>query len=56
MTMLIIGRTFQGVGGGAIVTMSEIIIADLVPLKDRGFYQGIYAGLVEPASRPSVLP
>jgi MFS family permease len=31
----------QGVGGGAILTLNEIIIADLVPLRQRGVYFAI---------------
>lgn len=31
----------QGVGGGGIQSMSSIVTADLVPLRDRGFFTGI---------------
>lgn len=31
----------QGVGGGGIINMSSIIVSDLVPLVERGAYQGI---------------
>ena len=31
----------QGIGGGAIINMSEIIVSDLVPLAERGLYQGL---------------
>ena len=31
----------QGLGGGGIMTISNIIISDLVPLSQRGLYQGI---------------
>ncbi|EJU06531.1 iron permease [Dacryopinax primogenitus] len=41
MNMLIAGRTVQGLGGGGILAMTEIIIADLVPLKERGLFMGI---------------
>ncbi|GAA5852481.1 hypothetical protein JCM9279_003464 [Rhodotorula babjevae] len=41
MAMAIGGRSVQGVGGGAILTMVEIIICDLVPLAERGTYFGI---------------
>ncbi|KAI8977720.1 iron permease [Trametes punicea] len=40
MAMLIGGRTVQGLGSGVILTLTEIILADLVPLKERGAYQG----------------
>ncbi|KAL7279441.1 hypothetical protein ACG7TL_007283 [Trametes sanguinea] len=41
MNMLIAARTIQGVGGGGINNMSSIIISDLVPLVERGAYQGM---------------
>ena len=31
----------QGIGGGPIINMSEIIVSDLVPLAERGLYQGL---------------
>ncbi|GAA5985219.1 hypothetical protein JCM10908_002573 [Rhodotorula pacifica] len=41
MAMAIAGRSVQGIGGGAILTMVEIIVCDLVPLAERGAYFGI---------------
>ncbi|KAI5478027.1 MFS multidrug transporter [Pseudohyphozyma bogoriensis] len=41
MNILIVGRTIQGVGGGGILTMAEILTVDLIPLADRGAYVGI---------------
>ncbi|GAA5883071.1 hypothetical protein JCM8547_003794, partial [Rhodosporidiobolus lusitaniae] len=41
MTMVLAGRGIQGVGGGAILTMTEIIVTDLVPLAERGSFFGI---------------
>ncbi|KAI6084191.1 putative efflux pump antibiotic resistance protein [Hypoxylon rubiginosum] len=38
MGMLIAGRTVQGVGGGGIQLLTETIITDLVPLRERGLY------------------
>ncbi|KAF7308132.1 MFS domain-containing protein [Mycena chlorophos] len=43
MNMLIAARTVQGIGGGGILALSEILIADLVPLAERGIYQGFLA-------------
>ena len=31
----------QGLGGGAIVNLGSIVLSDLVPLSERGTYQGI---------------
>ncbi|CAH0056890.1 unnamed protein product [Clonostachys solani] len=39
-TRVLIGRSIQGTGGGAIMTMVEILITDLVPLRHRGTYFG----------------
>ena len=33
----------QGIGGGAILNLSEIIVSDLVPLAERGTYIGAFA-------------
>ncbi|KAL9715560.1 hypothetical protein Ac2012v2_000001 [Leucoagaricus gongylophorus] len=41
MNMLIGGRAVQGAGAGGILALTEIILSDLVPLKERGMYQGM---------------
>ena len=35
----------QGIGGGGILNLTEIIVSDLVPLSERGLFQGLL-GLV----------
>ncbi|KAJ7477181.1 MFS general substrate transporter [Mycena galericulata] len=45
MPMMIAARGIQGIGGGGIINLTEILTADLVPLSERGLYQGIL-GLV----------
>jgi len=37
------GTAIQGIGGGGIINLSGIVIADLVSLAERGVYQGIMA-------------
>ncbi|KAH8927770.1 MFS general substrate transporter [Atractiella rhizophila] len=41
MKMLIVARSIQGMGGGGIFTMANIITGDIVPLDKRGNYAGI---------------
>ncbi|KIP05973.1 hypothetical protein PHLGIDRAFT_73402 [Phlebiopsis gigantea 11061_1 CR5-6] len=41
MNWLIAARTVQGAGGGGILSISSIIISDLVPLKERAVYNGM---------------
>ncbi|GJJ10844.1 hypothetical protein Clacol_005072 [Clathrus columnatus] len=38
--MLLAGRTIQGFGGGSIIALSNILLGDLVPLRERGTYFG----------------
>ncbi len=45
MLTLIIARGVQGIGGGGLMSLSMIIIADIVAPRDRGRYQG-YTGAV----------
>ncbi|KAG8217052.1 major facilitator superfamily domain-containing protein [Butyriboletus roseoflavus] len=55
MTMFIVGRSIQGLGGGGIQSLTGIILADIVTLQERGVYAGLYgltwclASLVGPA-------
>ncbi|PWY85554.1 multidrug resistance protein Fnx1 [Aspergillus eucalypticola CBS 122712] len=39
--VLIVGRTTQGVGGGGINVLVDIIVSDLIPLRERPKYMGI---------------
>jgi MFS family permease len=43
---MLIGRSLQGVGGGGVVALSEIIVTDIVPLRLRGQYFGIIGSMI----------
>lgn len=40
VTTLLIGRSIQGIGGGGIIILTEVLITDLVPLRERGKWFG----------------
>jgi EmrB/QacA subfamily drug resistance transporter len=55
MTTLLIGRTLQGIGGGGIVPMVQITVADMITPRERAHYQAymgtawVVAGVAGPA-------
>ncbi len=40
MSMLVASRALQGIGGGAIMVTAMALIGEVIPLRDRGRYQG----------------
>ncbi|KAJ5662263.1 uncharacterized protein N7477_009879 [Penicillium maclennaniae] len=42
--LLLVGRCIQGIGGGGIMALTEVLIADLIPLKERGKWFSIRSG------------
>ncbi|KAF8937287.1 major facilitator superfamily domain-containing protein [Dissophora ornata] len=45
MTMFLACRAVTGIGSGGIFSLSSIIIADLVSIRDRGKFQGFISGV-----------
>ncbi len=42
---LLVGRSFQGIGGGGLIALTEILVTDMVPLRLRGQWFGIISGM-----------
>ncbi|KAK4913318.1 hypothetical protein LTR28_013776, partial [Elasticomyces elasticus] len=43
--MLIVARAIQGIGGGGLLTLVDIVISDMFSLRTRGAYLGVIGGV-----------
>jgi len=56
MDTMLAGRGVQGAGAGVIFAAVEIILSDMVPLAERGVYQGAFSVRSTFPSSPSSVP
>lgn len=42
---LLAGRSLQGIGGGGLIALTEIVVTDLVPLRLRGQLFGLISAM-----------
>lgn len=44
-TIILVGRSIQGVGGGGLICLTEIVVTDLVPLRERGKWLSMFSAM-----------
>ncbi|KAF2750867.1 MFS general substrate transporter [Sporormia fimetaria CBS 119925] len=44
-TVLLVGRSIQGIGGGGIIVLTEIVVTDMVPLRERGKWFAMFSAM-----------
>ncbi|PMD33262.1 MFS general substrate transporter [Hyaloscypha variabilis F] len=43
--VMLVGRSLQGIGAGGMIALTEVIITDMVPLRERGKWFGFVSGM-----------
>ena len=43
--VVLVGRSIQGVGGGGIIALTEIVVTDMVPLRERAKYLSAFSAM-----------
>jgi MFS family permease len=44
-TVILVGRSIQGIGGGGIICLTEIVVTDLVPLRERAKWFSMFSAM-----------
>ncbi|KAH9879394.1 hypothetical protein J1614_002834 [Plenodomus biglobosus] len=44
-TLILVGRSIQGVGGGGIICLTEMVVVDTVPLRERGKWFSFFGAM-----------